>query len=198
MPLLKQTCFAIACLLSLHSFAQSDTAIKRKVAEEVCTEVTKKKSSFTQNNFETQLGVILMPFIVKNGTEFKTLWNYDYNVETEANEIGRKIGQMLVLDCPAFNEIIMQFAVGEEAENKNISGTLLQISNQQFTYLLVKNKSGKEEKIWWLEYFEGSNKLQPGKPSLINKSISIQYKEIELYDAVNKEYKTYKIATALL
>ena len=103
---------------------------------------------------------------------------------------------MLVADCPAFNEIIMKkAAVAEEAE-KSISGTLLKIMDQQFTYLLIKNKSGKEEKIWWLEYFAGSDKLH-ASTSILNKPITVNYKVVELYDAMNKEYKSYKVATGI-
>ena len=196
MSRLRTAFFALFCMLSGPILAQGDSAFVKEMVSDVCAGLTEKKHSITAANFETQVGLILMPVIVKYNDQIKKAWGFDYTVGEESESIGKKVGSMLVVSCPTFNELIMKYAVGQEVDEKSISGTLLQIASQQFTYLRIKNKNGKEEKIWWLEYFEGSDKLHAGT-SILNKPITINYKVVELYDITNKEYKSYKVATGI-
>lgn len=191
---------ALLLLFSINAKAQADSAFEKKISGEMCREFENKKASFSAENYEMQVGLLLVPIFVKYTNEFKTLWQLDYQDDAQGEVLGERLGLMLVTHCPSFTKMIMEFEMGKEenTKTKTASGVLVQIENQQpFTCLIVKSSNGKPEKIWWLEYFAGSDKLQANAATYLNKPITISYKEVEWFDAVNNDYKTYKVAVAL-
>jgi hypothetical protein len=88
-------------------------------------------------------------------------------------------------------------AIGNSAEeeNKSLSGTLVKIEGQPFTYLLIRTKTGKMEKLFWMDHFEGAEKLSTEGKNLLNKEIRVGYKEQEVYDQVNNDYRKIKVLT---
>jgi hypothetical protein len=51
------------------------------------------------------------------------------------------------------------------------------------------------EKLFWMDHFEGAEKLSTEGKNLLNKEIRVGYKEQEVYDQVNNDYRKIKVLT---
>ena len=185
-------------LSSTASFAQKETsAFDKKIIKEFCDEFTKAAPSLNKENIEMQVGLIILPIMTKYEEEIKKEWNLEITSQTDMEKVGYKIGQLGATQCPSFRSFMID-NLSTIVDNKmlKVDGKLLKIEGQPFSYLVVQNSAGKTEKIYWLEFFEGAEKLS-GTSNLLNKVVTVEYKEIEVYDATNKEYKKIKVATKL-
>jgi hypothetical protein len=71
------------------------------------------------------------------------------------------------------------------------------MEGKPFTYLLVQNSQGRTDKFYWLEFFTGADKLQASAMTYLNKPLRITYKEMEVYQATEKEYRAVKVITKI-
>ena len=53
------------------------------------------------------------------------------------------------------------------------------------------------EKLWWMEYFEGSGRLITNAGDMLNKDVKVKYTEKEIYNATLKEYIKIKVIAGL-
>ena len=189
---------ATCILISIASFSQKESsAFDSKIIKEFCDEFTKGSPTITKENMEMELGLIILPIMTKYGEEIKKEWGLDITSQTDMEKIGHKIGQLGATQCVAFRSFIMDnLTTIVESRGLKTQGKLLKIEGQPFSYLVVQNNSGKIEKIYWLEFFEGADKLTTPS-TVLNKTVTIEYKELEVYDATSKEYKKIKVATKL-
>jgi len=172
------------------------------MSKEFCDEFAKSSGTIKKENMEMELGLLILPLLTKYSDEIKKVWHLDASNKDDLEKIGYKIGQNAALDCPSFRNFLknnMDVFVNEgekKVQNEGlVSGTLLKIEGQTFSYLLVRNKAGKTEKIYWMDFFEGADKLSSGEKQYLNKMVQVAYKEQDVWDPVNKEYKKIKIAT---
>ena len=192
--------FLLLITCSLNLKAQSDSVFNKKIAQDFCDEFDKIKDKITKDNFEMELGLILMPILNRHETDIKKYWGYDKNQTENLEKIGRKVGELGAINCASFRTFIgekIKALSNEEPETKTASGKLIKIEGQPFTYLLIQAPNGKTEKIWWMEYFEGADKLAVDTKLFLNRTVQVEYKETEVFDSVSKEYKTIKVVTAL-
>ena len=124
--------------------------------------------------------------------------------DTEGNgykQLGIDVGMKMVSVCPNFMTGFIEKSSKDKdettpskKEKMSISGTLIKIIPGELTSISVRSTGGKTEKIWWMEYFEGADNLTQ---AMINKPISIQYYEKEVYNFTLKEYIKIKIAAGI-
>ena len=190
--------FAILFFAPLQkSFAQKDSTLTQKITNDFCIEFSKKDFSKLKG-FEMEIGLLVIPIIEKYSKEIKKEWDLDPENEEDYEKISEKIGREATVGCPKFLEFIKNNIdqineVAEEDDTKSISGTFQRLEGQLFTALVIKTKGGKEEKLWWFQFFEGSVELAKDPASLAKKNLIIKYTEMEVYDAKLKEYRTIKV-----
>ena len=78
-----------------------------------------------------------------------------------------------------------------------ITGTFQRIEEQLFSSLVIKTKAGKEEKLWWFQFFEGADELIKKPAMLAKKNITVRYTVMEVYDSKLKEYRAIKVIKSL-
>jgi hypothetical protein len=184
-----------------HSFAQKDSTLSQKIANEFCIEFSKK--DITQfKGFEMELGLLIIPIIEKYSRDIEKEWGLSRDNEQDYEKISEKIGQEAALGCPKFLEFIKNnlnelSESSDEEETKSITGVFQRIEEQLFSSIVIKTKSGKEEKLWWFQFFEGSEDLSKKPATLVKKSITVKYIDMEVYDAKLKEYRTVKVIKGL-
>src|SRR5258708_37871049 len=103
-------------------------------------------------------------------------------------EFGKEVGLKLVTKCPQFLAMFKENkkAFTDLAEGKSdkeiglasVTGKLIKITPGDFTYFIVKTDNGKSEKIWWQEYFKGSEKITTAN---LNKTIKVTFVERDIY-----------------
>jgi|GEM_PF-1055934 len=172
------------------------SAFEKKLMKEFCEEFTKQAPNITKENIEMELGLLILPLMTKYEAEMKSEWNLDFSDPEDLQKIGFKIGQLGALECAAFRTFFVNNMKPNEAKPMQLTGKFLKLEGQPFSYLLVQNAAGKTEKIYWLEFFEGADQLT-SPSALLNKAVTVSYKEIEVYDAAAKDYRKIKVATKL-
>jgi|SRR4026209_2707655 hypothetical protein len=183
------------------SFAQKDSTLTQKITNDFCIEFSKKDFSELKG-FEMEIGLLVIPIIEKYSKEIKKEWELDPKNEEDYEKISEKIGREATVGCPKFLEFIKNNIdqineVSDDDDTKSISGTFQRLEGQLFTALVIKTKAGKEEKLWWFQFFEGSHELAKDPASLAKKQFTIKYTEMEVYDAKLKEYRTIKVMKSL-
>ena len=199
--------FLLSCSISLFTTAQSqkakDSLMKIMVAE-ACEEMKKKDfSSMKKDDLEMEIGLAVIPVFTNHASELKDILDLDITDPENMKEFGEMLGMKLVMECPDFMRVVSGSKTfqdeiiksGSEKKSLSISGTLVKIVPGEMTHFLIKDKQGKTQKIWWMEYFDGADKLNDVKN--INKAIIVKYKETEIYNAAIKDYIKIKIAAGI-
>jgi hypothetical protein len=194
---------AISLCSAFFSVAQKDTAsFEKKIVGEFCEGFEKIASRVTKDNMDMEIGMLFLPLLSKYEKEIKKEWNLDATDAKDLAAIGTKLGELSAVRCEPFRDFVMN---NIDAINKGkdtdatfeAKGTLAKIEGLPFVYMLVQNKAGKTDKIYWLEFFDGAQELSVNASSYLNKTVTVSYKEMEVYDNQNKEYKKIKIATGI-
>ncbi len=212
---MKKSLLLICTLLSVSLFTSaqlSKDSLVKLITKETCEEITKKDfSNKTMEELEMELGLAMMPAILKYQDQLKN-GGYDMEDQQSMMNMGKDVGMQLAKDCPAFLKMFVNNPAalkeiagksGNTAKEKmevmpsSISGTLTKIVPGDISYIQVKDGSGKMEKIWWMEYFEGSNKLVNEPAKYLNKTVKVSYVEKEIYNSTLKEYVKVKVITGL-
>jgi len=193
----------LSALLSFSgkTMAQQDTTLAQKISREFCEEFSKKDFARFSGS-EMEIGLIILPIVLKYKNEIEKEWKLSPDNEEDFEKIGERVGAEAALTCPKFQEFIRSnlseiTAMDEDKELKSVSGTLQRIEENFFQVLTVKTKSGKEERLWWFQFFEGSEELLDNPNKLLKKNIKIKYTEMEVYDPKLKDYRKIKVIRGL-
>ena len=191
---------AFVLLAFKNVYAQKDSTLTQKITAEFCNEFSKQ--GFTSfKDYELELGLVILPIIEKYKAEIEKEWHLSMETEEGMNKISEKIGQESARSCPKFLEFIKnnlsEIKEADEDEAKSISGVFQRIENNLFSILVIKSKTGKEEKLWWLQFFEGSDTLIENPTSLSRKNVTVTYTNMEVYDPKLKDHRVIKVVQSL-
>ncbi len=197
--------FVSASFFSICFSQTKKENILKLMSKDVCDELNKKEiSGKTKEELQTELGLAMMPIFSKYLTELKSIYDFEEFDQESGYKIGKDVGMQLAVDCPAFMKLFMNNTeavseIAEKRKNKDLklSGTLLKINNADISFIEIKDNNGKIEKVYWLEYFDGSNTLMNESAKLLNKKITITFTEKEIYKSTLKDYSKIKIITSL-
>lgn len=196
--------FLIALLPVTSVYAQTanKAEFEKAIIAEFCDSFSKKLPNMSRENMTTEMGMVILPLFSKYSTQIESEWGLSTSKTTDYRSIGERIGQLATLNCPSFQEYVkanMNEIVSNQSTSasKTFSGNLVRIEGKPFTYLLVQNSQGRTDKFYWLEFFPGAEKLQSAPITLLNKSLRIMYREMEVYQASEKEYRVVKVITKI-
>lgn len=189
--------------LQITAGAQKDSTLDQRIGVAFCTEFSKIDSSkLTADGWEMELGLMILPLFEKFSAEIEKEWNISSDDPDGMEKIGEKIGQIAALKCPAFQQFVLKnldkLGLDEEGSEKSVEGKLIRIEQQgPFNQLIIKAKNGKDEKLWWFEFFEGADELLSKPDKFKNETLKVKYKEMDVYDALIKEYRVIRVITNL-
>jgi len=187
-------------LLATSLFGQStNDVLVKQITRETCDEVGKIDfSKKTAEEFKLSLGLVLVKVMGQHQQELKTR-GVNPGEPRSLEKVATEVGMRLASDCPTFVEAltknpdtIRDFAESESSSG-NVSGKLLKIVGGEFTYLQVEDDKGKIEKLWWMEYFDGSNKFLADPQKQLNKIVRIDYVEKEMFNSTLNDYVKVKV-----
>jgi hypothetical protein len=192
--------------LSTPLFAQTTKdAVVKLISRETCDELSKADfSSKTTEEFKISLGLALVKVVAQHQAELKT-FGVTVSDPQSLEKIGNDVGVQLVTSCPPFlaaltenpNTVKELLEDDKGAPGGSISGKLLKVVTGDFTHLQIEDGKGKVERLWWLEYFEGSNKLLIDPQGQLNKVIKVNYVEKEMFNSTLKDYVKVKVITSI-
>lgn len=194
--------FAVIFSNSLQAQTNSKAEFEKAIIQDFCDSFAKAAPRLTKENMSTEMGLMILSLFTKYNDQIKSEWNLDASNAKDLRPIGEKIGQLATLQCSPFQAYIkanMKDIVDQEGteEGKIFSGKLVRIEGKPFTYLVVQNTQGKIDKFYWMEFFPGADKLGSSVSTYLNKPLRIRYKALEVYQALEREYKTIKVITGV-
>lgn len=182
-----RTFLLLAVLFSyIFSPAQEATPAMQKAATKVCNCLdkidfkspdTKKSKEESMNCFTNEV----LADYVAIAEERKV----DITDKDAMQALGVELGKYLLkIECKGYIEFAKISASEDEEqfEVKSTGGKVSRIDIKDFAYVVIKDKSGREQSFIWLEYFPGSEQLTGTKiNSLIGKEITVKWQEKEVY-----------------
>jgi hypothetical protein len=184
---------------------------------EIACDCINEKNSDDVVDYDSYLALVIecaSPVILKNQEKLKDELNIITRDEMEAiEEIGSKVGERLVLECPKFMEITMN-VLGEDEEMMDIAldeyteneseyndlieeGTVFSVNKTFPCQLTIKNNQGETLNFLWTEQIDIENQYVTNPDSLKGKKVRIVYYNSEFYDAQSGVYMTRKVLIEL-
>lgn len=185
----------------------SKDSLMKLVTKDVCDELsTKNLSGKNMDEMQMEIGLAFMPALMKHKEALEKEIGGDVTGKDGMEKMGQEIGMRLVTECPAFLKLMSSMdpsAMGKPdvirttVGSASIKGTLVKVVPGELTHLLVKDSKGKTVKIWWMDYFDGSDDMADNPQKIINKKVTVDYTEKEVYSAALKQYIKIKVATGI-
>ena len=187
-----------------------------KTLETACDCINKKNSEDVVD-YDSYLALVIecaSPVILKNQEELKDELNITTRDEMAAiEEIGGKVGERLVLECPKFMELtlkvlgedeeMMDMALDEysdtEAEDDEMTeaGTVVTINKAFPCQITLKNQEGETLNFIWTDPIDIDDQFVSNPDNLKGRKVNIVYFYGDLYDAQSGEYVSRKIIMEL-
>lgn len=141
---------------------------------------------------EMQLGLCLLEAAGKNNI------NFDSGTDS-IKPMAEKVGIKMATICPA---VFVSFAntgddVQESSNTSEVSGKIKSVELTELGTIVLKEDSGKEHRLLWISYFNGSDDFVSDPKKLINKSVTVSYEMTNIYFPKTKSYITSKLISGL-
>lgn len=183
----------------------AQTAPMDFVAKETCECIAQKKAEgkTSKEDLTLHVGLCLISSYDKFKDQFPKEEQINLSDDNAAEKLGEKVAMKMLSYCP---ETIIELGmmdqeeegnvVTEETKYETVEGTIIAIEVKQFVVFKLKDKNGKQIQFLLLDYFESANVYTDGNLK-VNDKVAVSYGDVELYDPMQKEFRTYKVITAL-
>ena len=177
-------------------------SLRERMANDFCVELNKMDipEEFSESTME-KIGLAILPITGKYAAEIKKEFGLDMNSQEDYHKIGEIIGEEAGKSCEKFRLLLENMINNtmESAEDfQNLDGTFVGLdATGAFAFVRIKDASGREQKLWWMEYFPGSEELVSASAKLKGKSVSVSYTEREVYEPKVKDYVHVKVLAGL-
>ncbi len=207
------------CLLLFFVIAAVNNIVAQDVMDEIalkcCECISAGDSALDKNELQMKLGLCMIREAMPYKKEIKKKYKLDLDrLDAETGRaLGQLVGSRLPGVCPEKFALLMPLAVKElekkentgkelntEAEAKNslvLQGTIVDVKGSEFATITIKDSTGREQKLLWLEYFEGAALINGSADSFKTGTFKAWYTEREIYNFQLKDYIKYKIITRL-
>ncbi|WP_207426098.1 hypothetical protein [Pedobacter sp. SYSU D00535] len=122
--------------------------------------------------------------------------------QTAMRQLGMDIGKNLLnQNCESFLKLSMALVKSDSSDDAELSsastGVLKRIDTKDFNYFILTGSDNKEKSFIWLRQFPGSEKYISNPKAFIGKSVTIDWKEIEVFIPAAKSYFKLKEVTGI-
>ena len=189
--------FLVCVMLALGFTVAAQDAVT-VVANETCDCVSKLQAQ-GQPITDMQVGLCMVKAYSAHKSEFPPSKQVAIGDSREFEEITSEIGMKMVETCPDILLGLAESGVFDDQQQPteySVSGTVSDINTTQFVVIELKDDKGKKYSLLLLDYFETASVFTEGKIKKDDR-ITASYTEAELYDPKLKEFRTFKILTAL-
>ncbi|MCZ8353364.1 MAG: hypothetical protein O9340_01430 [Cyclobacteriaceae bacterium] len=179
------------CVTSL--FAQDD--MYKVIATETCDCIAKRNlQNPSRQELEMALGLCMLESINKNKVDI------EITDERAMESYGQQVGIRMAGVCPQVFQAFMNeetVNVPEKVALLQVTGKVKAIEDGTLLTFVVREDSGKEHKLLWYGYFNGSDDYKENPKLLIGKQVTFSYKEIETFFPKAKAYINSKEIVSL-
>ncbi len=189
--------FTLALMLGVGLVSAQDAVTV--VANETCDCVSNLNAT-NQKITDIQLGLCMVKAYSAHKNEMPPHLQVSISDAEGFEPVAAEIGIKMMETCP---EIIMTLAESGAFEDEfaemsdiSVSGSVLEVKTDQFMVLEIKDDQGKKFSMLLFYHFAGASLLTEGKIKKGDR-VTASYSETELYDPKIREFRTFKILTAL-
>lgn len=187
--------FTLAALLIMLApgklRAQTDPQLD-ELAVKTCDCITKKNPDYNnQNELQAQLGICMLEAAGTIDIKFDN-WTQD-----EFRVMGEKVGIRMATKCPAVFESFAKSAAKEDDAEIEVKGKVKDVELHDLATIVLREESGKEHRLLWINYFNGSDDFAADPKALVTKKVVITYQLMDIYVVKTKGYITSKVVTKL-
>ncbi len=177
---------------SLKSKAQTDQELE-DMATATCACITAKNPDYANlTDVQAKLGVCMLESAGKMGFKF------DGWTEEEFRQLGEKVGFRMASKCPKIFEVFAKKSLEEDkAAQMEVKGRVKEVELRDIATLVVREETGKEHRLLWVNYFAGSDDFTANPASLVSRMVTITYEVADVYLVKSKGYVTSKVITKL-
>ena len=187
--------FLATILFALLSQVKAQDVLD-SISNQTCDCVTKLDvKTLPKEKLTIELGLCMMQAAQPYEKELMQKYGVDMKKANrgEGEKLGRLVGLKMASTCTIFKELITRITSDEPVVN-SIEGTIVELINEQFVTIVIKDEDGRDVKIIWLDYFKNSEKLlQKGN----SKNVTIEFSERELFNPKFNDYIKFKVATGI-
>jgi hypothetical protein len=179
---------------SIFGFSQTTEEIS-SLAQKTCDCLSGKTIDFKDKSaVQVALGLCLL-----DGIQSLNL-QVELSDAGAMQELGRKVGVVMVGKCPKVFEVLVKDEMAKRSsdEANSVSGKVKAVDAKDYLTITLVEDSGKEHKILWIHYFEGSDQYVQDPRLLKGKNVTIDYTMKEVYMEKSKEYVTSKQAVKMV
>jgi hypothetical protein len=169
-------------------------------AKESCDCITGKKldiNNLKPGELKKEFLACFMVSYLAHADGVKTM---GLNTDDEAamEKFGQDVAFKMMNHCPDYLVKFGQDYLDESKapETFSVDGEVVDIKSEQFVTIQLKDKNSRTYSFLLLDYFETASLFVDNKIGKKDK-ISISYREQELYDVKQKEFRYFKIITGL-
>ena len=191
----------VSLFCMVESFAQT-ASIKQKVMDETCGCIKKIDLEADEKTVKEAMGMCLLTTVAPSiDALLKEMGYAEKDLENEGvtEEVMRKIMQEMATNCPHFLSLAMKFNKnGNENEQEeetekpaydgSVRGKLQNIKAKNFTILELKDDTGIDYQLIWLNRFKGDDVLVHATKG---QTLILKWRVVEIYDYKKKQYNKY-------
>lgn len=172
-------------------WSQTDDQLE-ELAASTCQCITAKNIDKNDRNaLQAQLGICMLEAAGKLNIKFDG-WSQD-----EFRQMGEKVGLRMAMKCPSIFESFANQAIQESEGETELKGRIKAVELNDPTTLVLREESGKEHRLLWINYFAGSDDFAGDPKKLVNRTVTVQYQVSEIYFSKSKGYLASKVLTKL-
>ncbi|MCP3930993.1 MAG: hypothetical protein GY705_18065 [Bacteroidetes bacterium] len=175
-------------VFSFFSISLSSQESLNKAADTACECIEKNLGEDSKKNDEKIQQCIQEAFMT-HYAEISKDFKMDPTDQKAMEEIGIKLGKILIKRCEKFMDYSIQVAESQQEETitptKTINeteGKLTRIDKKEFVHFILSESNGRELDFLWLRYFQDSEKYKgENADKYIGKQMKIKWQELECY-----------------
>ena len=209
---MKVKLLLIVLFTSQFIFSQSEFD---KVVNGSCDCIT--ASTTEVFDYDSYLSLIMecaSPLIVQHSKELgRELGISDKDEMESIEQIGAKVGERLVIECPRFTELtfkvlgddpqmmdeVIEEIQEDETEDFSIEqGTVISVSKEIPCLISLKSEQNETLNFYWMEPININEQFVANPDSLKGKKVNIVYYTGDIYNPKNKEYQSRKFLVELV
>jgi hypothetical protein len=175
------------------------------IAEKSCSCLKQMDPKATIKDIETDLGLCMIKEAAPYEKELKKKFHIDLsNLNgNSGEELGKLIATKMLVKCPDQMARLANAATSDtktgtvSQPTSTATGTVTDITSNQFVVITIKDAKGPDQKFLWLGYFDGADLLKNRGADIKGKMVEVTYIESDYYNPAIKDYMKYKVITQL-
>lgn len=208
--IMKYLYIILLALLPVCSLQAQDVINKMSIGTCQCLEKGKVADKPSER-LEIELGLCLLEQVNLYDKELKKE-GYDTKTSDFYEKIGETVGAQMAITCPYFMDIVMKMLKDDDSDLRDkvmdkltgentsettktpkiisTTGTVQTVEYGDFVKISIKDSEGKRKEFYWINSFEGDDKViaLTSPDLLVGKTISVGYMEEDVYFYKMKSY----------